>query len=270
MMKYPSARSGLLMCPPDYFGIEYEINPWMSLRNPADKKKASKQWESLYQLLKETLQLNVELLVPQPGLPDLVFTANAGLVSGKKVWISNFRHPERQREQPVFRKWFEERQYELISLPADMAFEGEGDFLWMGDLLFAGYPFRTDLYSHIFISKELQSEVISLELVDPKYYHLDTCFTPLDAKTALFVPEAFSPNSLKILHSTVECLIPLKPNESELFAANAIVSGRKIVFQKGAESFRKRLEKEGFELYPVDLSEFIKSGGAAKCLVLWI
>lgn len=270
MMKYPPSRSGILMCPPDYFGIEYEINPWMSLKNPADKKKAGKQWESLYRLLKETLQLHVELLIPQPGLPDLVFTANAGLVAGKEVWISNFRHPERQREQPVFRKWFEQHQYHPNSLPAELAFEGEGDCLWMGEVLFAGYPFRTDLYSHLFIAKELQCEIISLELVHPKYYHLDTCFAPLDAKTALFVPGAFSPNSLKILHSTVEHLIPLKPDEAELFAANAIVSAKKIVFQNGAEAARKKLEKEGFELFPVDLSEFIKSGGSAKCLVLWI
>jgi arginine dihydrolase len=258
------------MCPPDYFRIEYEINPWMSLKNPADQKKARQQWDGLYHLLKEKLQLSVELLGPKPGLPDLVFTANAGLVAGKKVWISNFKFPERQGEQPLYRDWFSRSQYEIISLPSEMAFEGEGDFLWMGNLLFAGYPFRTDISSHVFISKELQCEVISLELVHPKFYHLDTCFCPLNPHAALFVPEAFSPSSLKILSALVENLIPLKPFEANLFAANAIVVGNRIIFQSGADATRKRLEKEGFEVFTLDLSEFIKSGGSAKCLVLWI
>ncbi|MBI1823927.1 MAG: amidinotransferase [Nitrospirae bacterium] len=260
----------MLMCPPDYFRIEYEINPWMSLKNPADQIRARWQWDQLYTVIEEKLQAKVELLDPQPGHPDLVFTANAGLVSGKRVWVSNFKYPERQGEQTFFREWFMENGYEVISVPPELAFEGEGDFLRMGSLLFAGAPFRTDLSSHIFISKELQCEVISLELIHPKFYHLDTCFCPLNDRSALFVPDAFSPSSLKILTACVDHLIPLKTTEANLFSANAIVSGNKIIFQRGAETTRKKLENEGFEVFPVDLSEFIKAGGSAKCLVLWL
>jgi N-dimethylarginine dimethylaminohydrolase len=260
----------VLMCPPDFFRIEYEINPWMSLKNPSDKNKAREQWDRLYTVLKEKLQIQIELLKPEPGLPDLVFTANAGLVSEKKVWLSNFKFPERQGERVVFKDWFERRGYEIFSLPKELSFEGEGDFLKMGNLFFAGAPFRTDVSSHIVISKDLQREVISLELIHPRFYHLDTCFCPLNDYSALFVPEAFSASSLKILTAWVDHLIPLQAAEANLFAANAIVSQNKIVCQSGAKTVQKKLEKEGFEIFPVDLSEFIKAGGSAKCLVLWL
>ena len=258
------------MCPPDYFRIEYEINPWMSVKNPANEKKSKQQWEALYRILTENLGLKVELIMPQPHLPDLVFTANGGLVAGKKVILSNFKFPERQKEQDYFKEWFVQHQYEIISIPSTIAFEGEGDALWIGNILFAGYAFRTDISSHVFLSNELKCEVISLELVDPRFYHLDTCFCPLTPHSALFVPDAFSLNSRKILASMVETLIPLKPDEANLFASNAIIFEKKIIFQTGPGVTRKRLEREGFEVYPLDLSEFIKAGGNAKCLVLWL
>jgi N-dimethylarginine dimethylaminohydrolase len=258
------------MCPPDFFGIEYEINPWMSLKNPADPKRAGKQWDRLFRLLTETLAIPVELVAPRSGLPDLVFTANAGLAAGNKIWISNFRHEERRGEQAVFIDWFVRHGYETVEMSPDISFEGEGDFLWMGEHLFGGYPFRTDLSAHVLLSGALKCDLISLELIHPKFYHLDTCFCPLDSRSALFVPDAFSPGSLKILSATVENLIPLNPAESALFAANAIVTESAVVFQAGAEEIRKKIEREGFDVYPVDLSEFIKAGGSAKCLVLWL
>ncbi len=263
-------KNGLLMCPPDYYRIEYEINPWMSVKNPAIAEKARKQWDSLYQILTVKFKLAVELLKPRAGLPDLVFTANGGLVAGKRVILSNFKYPERQKERDYFREWFIEKGYEAVSIPSEIAFEGEGDALWMGELLFAGYPFRTDISAHPLIADNLQCEVVSLELVDPKFYHLDTCFCPLTPLTALFVPGAFSPKSRKTLESKVKELIPLTPDEADLFASNAIVSGNQIIFQTGPETTRKKLEKAGFEVFPLDLSEFIKGGGNAKCLVLWL
>ncbi|MHB8482266.1 MAG: dimethylarginine dimethylaminohydrolase family protein [Nitrospiria bacterium] len=269
-IQFPPPKKTLLMCPPDYYRIEYEINPWMSLKNQADREKARHQWDSLYRVLTETFKFKVELMEPQSHLPDLVFTANGGLVVGRQVALSNFKYPERQRERDHFKEWFLHHQYEIISIPSHISFEGEGDALWMGKILFAGYPFRTDISSHIFLSNTLQCEVISLELIDPRYYHLDTCFCPLNASTALFVPEAFSSASRKILSSTVGTLIPLQPEEAGRFASNAIVFENKIVSQSGTVSTRKRLQAEGFEIYPLDLSEFIKAGGNAKCLVLWI
>ncbi|MBI1820305.1 MAG: amidinotransferase [Nitrospirae bacterium] len=269
-IQYPPPKNALLMCPPDYYRIEYEINPWMSLKNQADTEKARNQWNSLYRALTEKFGLKVNLMEPQPQLPDLVFTANGGLVAGRQIILSNFKFPERQRERDYFKEWFLHHQYEIISIPSHLFFEGEGDALWMGKLLFAGHPFRTDISSHVFLSKTLQCEVISLELIDPRFYHLDTCFCPLNSETALFVPEAFSSHSRKILSSLVETLIPLKPEEGRLFVSNAIVFEKKIIFQSGAGSTRKRLEAEGFEVYSLDLSEFIKAGGNAKCLVLWV
>ncbi|HXN05462.1 MAG TPA: arginine deiminase-related protein [Nitrospiria bacterium] len=267
---FQAEKSRLLMCRPDFFRIAYEINPWMNKKNQTDHDKAQKQWEALYATLTGPFGLKVDLIPPQPDLPDMVFTANGGLVHGKKVYLSNFRHPERQGERKYFQEWFSENGYDVISLSDDISFEGEGDALWLEDHLVAGYPFRTDVSSHLFLARELQCKVISLELTDPRFYHLDTCFAPLRARTALYAPEAFTSDSLKRLAPFVDELIPLTPEEAAQFSANAVVSGRKIVLQAGSDSARKKLEHAGFEVYPHDLSEFIKSGGNAKCLVLWI
>ena len=167
----------LLLCPPDYYGIEYEINPWMSRARAAESELAKSQWEGLRQTL-ASLDSKIELVPPQPKLPDMVFTANAGLTVGKKFIPSNFRYPERAGEAPYFRRWMEEHGYETIWLPDNLYFEGEGDALFSNDTLFCGYKFRSDIQSHRAVGELLRCLVISVELVDPRFYHLDTCFCP--------------------------------------------------------------------------------------------
>ena len=185
----------LLMCPPDYFGIEYEINPWMSVEIAADHGLAQDQWRGLHSLLSAT-GIDIQLLTPTEGLPDLVFTANAGLVFGRKVLVSRFRHPQRQGEEPVFRDWFASHGFEIVDFAPSSAgggsdFEGAGDALFCGDTLFAGYRMRSDATCHQQIGSILGVRVIPVELVDPRYYHLDTCFCPLAADEAIWYPPAF-------------------------------------------------------------------------------
>ncbi|MBI5420415.1 MAG: amidinotransferase [Deltaproteobacteria bacterium] len=258
------------MCPPDYYGIEYEINPWMSRSRQADPEAARRQWESLFDLLQGRLGLRISLLAPMKGLPDLVFTANAGLVRRGTFIPSHFRHPERRGESPVFRGWFEEEGYEIRSLPRNLYFEGEGDVLRVGGDLFAGYRIRSDIRTHAGVGEILEERVLSLELTDPRFYHLDTCFCPLAEDAAAYYPPAFDPYARRVIEAHVPRRVEVSPEEAMRFACNAVVAERKAVINTGCENLKTTLRGMGYEVWETDLSEFIKAGGAAKCLVLFL
>jgi N-dimethylarginine dimethylaminohydrolase len=258
----------ILMCPPAYYGIEYEINPWMSRSRQVDRARAAKQWEDLFDLLRGKLGLSISLLEPQEGVPDLVFTANAGLVQGDTFLPGNFRHPERRPETPVFRRWFEKEGYRIHPLPPELFFEGEGDALRLGKELFAGYRIRSDIHTHAWISKILDKRVLSLELVDDRFYHLDTCFCPLADDAAAYYPPAFDSYARKVIEASVPRKIEVSPEEALRFACNAVVADGKAVLPAGCGSLGGHLAAWGYEVWETDLSEFLKAGGGAKCLVL--
>jgi len=258
----------LLMCPPLYYGIEYEINPWMSRSRQSDPQAAREQWAGLYQLLTQGLKIGVELLEPIQGLPDMVFTANGGLVWGNRFIRSNFRYEVRRRETAYFEDWFEARDFEIFHLPEENFFEGEGDLLMGGDLLFAGYHIRSDILSHQRIAEIIGQEILSLELADEWFYHLDTCFCPLGKDQAFFYPPAFDSYALKVLENHVGTLIPVSEEEARRFACNAIVVREDVVMSTGCPRIREALESQGFSVFETPLSEFIKAGGSVKCLVL--
>lgn len=257
----------LLMCRPDFYGVEYEINPWMDRRRAPDREKARQQWQELYETL-HGLGAHIELIEPAPRQPDMVFTANAGLVVGGRVILSNFRHKERQGETPYFRRWFESRGYAVETLPAEHPFEGEGDALFCGGKLFAGYLYRSDVFSHRLLSERLGVEVLSLQLTDPRYYHLDTCFCPLRAGLAAYYPAAFDVYAQKVLSENITELIEISEADAARFAANAVVLGNAVVLNAGSAKFSDSLRGHGREVFEVDLSQFLRAGGAAKCLIL--
>jgi N-dimethylarginine dimethylaminohydrolase len=258
----------ILMCPPDYYGIEYEINPWMDRKRGADREKAIAQWEALYATLTGPVGATVELLEPVRGLPDMVFTANAGLVAGKRFIPSRFRHPVRSGEEPHFHRWFESNGYEVLSLPEGCIFEGAGDALACGETLFAGYHFRSHVSSHRELSRLLGTRVLSLELTDPRFYHLDTCFCPLDPDSAIYYPDAFDRYAQRVLAGGVSRPMLADAPDAARFGCNAVVVDRHVVLNAGCEGLRRRLEESGYKVHEVDLSEYLKSGGAAKCLTL--
>jgi len=264
----------LLMCLPRHYGIDYEINPWMDRRRQVDRRRAVAQWRNLYRALTgETATprgpvAEVELLAPQRGLPDLVFTANAGLVYGNRFVPSRFRHVERAGEEPIFRAWFGEHGFELVDLPEGCAFEGAGDALFCGETLFAGYHYRSDIRSHRMLSERLGVPVLSLELVDPRFYHLDTCFGPLDGETAMYYPGAFDDYGRRVLQERIPHLIALSDEDAARFGANAVVLGRQVFLNAGCDTLCRQLEEHGFQPHAVELGEFLKSGGSAKCLTL--
>ncbi len=259
----------LLMCSPRVFDVVYEINAWMSVRRRPDLGLAERQWAALYELLTARLGVAVELVEPRHDAPDMVFAANSGLARGRRVWLANFRHPQRQVEAPAFRDWFAAHGYEVVAPPDGVIFEGEGDALFAGETLLAGYLQRSSIASHAWLAGELGCEVLSLELVDPRWYHLDTALFVLAPERVVWWPAAFDPYAQRVVRERF-ATVEVERDEALRFACNAVVIGREIVMPAGCPRLGTRLETEGYHVHPVDLSEFIKSGGAAKCLVLWL
>lgn len=257
----------ILMCPPDYYGIEYEINPWMDRRRECDHALAVAEWQGLHRILKEAGAV-VSLVPPVAGLPDLVFTANAALVCGDTAILSHFRHPQRQGEEPSYHEWLSAHGFRVERLPASMFFEGAGDALFCGDTLFAGYRIRSDVHALQEIGRRLGCRVIPLELVDPYYYHLDTCFCPLAPGVAIYHPQAFDDYGRRVLGELIQELIPASPEEAGHFACNAVVVGRTVITNTGCPELHRQLRARSFEPIETPLSEFVKSGGSAKCLTL--
>ena len=183
--------SRFLVCPPDHFGIQYEINPWMRLSNTVDKDASRAQWQTLARVLEQDAGAKLERMTPVAGLPDLVFTANAGVVHDGTAVVSRFRHPERRGEEEHFARWFREHGYRVIHLDAECYFEGAGDLLGFPDTWFGGYRQRSDIKAHRVLSDVYGREILPLELVTSRFYHLDTCFCPLSNGELLYYPPAF-------------------------------------------------------------------------------
>jgi N-dimethylarginine dimethylaminohydrolase len=257
----------ILMCAPDYYGIEYEINPWMNRARGSSRERARQQWQQLYNTL-TGLGVVVELLAPQPGLPDLVFTANAGLMFGERFFSSRFRHPERARETPHFDAWFAGHGFTVEHLPEEMYFEGAGDALFCGATLFAGYRIRSDVQGHQHLGRVLHKQVLPLELVNPYFYHLDTCFCPLAPGEAIWHPAAFDAYGQKVIQRNIPSLIAANEAEARCFGCNAVVVGKTVIVNAGCNQLADDLGRRGYTPVAVELDEFIKSGGSAKCLTL--
>lgn len=259
----------LLMCAPTAYGLKYEINPWMSLSNTPDVELAVQQWNTLYRVLTEEVGAQVELVPQAENCPDMVFTANAGLVRGQYVLLSNFRHPQRQVEEPHFRAWFEAHGFKVRMPSVGCKFEGEGDALFAGEVLLAGYLKRSDICAHRWMSDAFALPVLSLELVDDRWYHLDTCLFPLDANTVVYYPGAFDPYARVVIENNFET-ITVNQKEALRFACNAVVAGQHVVIPSGCPELTAALEARGYTVHGVELSEFLKAGGAAKCLTLFL
>jgi N-dimethylarginine dimethylaminohydrolase len=255
------------MCPPEHFGVLYEINPWMHHEVGVDLDRAREQWEGLRSTL-ESAGASVETLEPQPGLPDLVFTANAGIVNGQCFVPSRFRHPERQGEVPHYAAWFEAHGYRVAELPEGIVHEGAGDALPFGSVFLSGYRFRSDAAAHVALSKLVGVPVRPVELSDARFYHLDLTFCPLDDRHALVAPQAWDRYGRRVMDAIVPEPLVLEPAESATFCANSVVVGTTVVMPACPRRIGRELEAWGFDVVVTPVDEFQKAGGACRCLTL--
>jgi N-dimethylarginine dimethylaminohydrolase len=257
------------MCEPKYYNVSYEINPWMNKKISVDNQKAYTQWKHL----KDTLQscnINVLLIPPVDGLPDMVFTANAALMIDGKAYLSEFRYNERKNEAGYNKLWFEHHDIPVdqYALDNNCCFEGEGDALFAGPVqLFAGYGFRSDQAYFPHLQHVLDKEIIYCEMINPYFYHLDTCFCPLDANSALWWPDAFSKATQSFIRNTLD-VIDVPEEDAKRFCCNAVVAGKNIIIPSHCDKTKKELERRGFTVFCCDMDEYIKAGGACKCLTL--
>ncbi|WP_406193639.1 arginine deiminase-related protein [Kitasatospora sp. NBC_01560] len=258
-------RRRVLMCPPTYFAVDYAINPWMDPGRPVDRRLAVRQWEQLVRVYR-SLGHQVEFADPLPGLPDMVFSANAATVVGGRVLVSRFRHPQRAPEAPAFRRWFAGRPFTVGT--AAYVNEGQGDILTAGRILLAGTGFRTEPAAHDEVRRRLGRPVVTLRLVDPRFYHLDTALCVLSDTEAAYYPGAFDRASRAVLEALFPDALLATREEAERFELNAFSDGRHVVLPAAADRLARRLADRGFEPVGVDVSEFRRAGGGAKCCTL--
>ncbi|MBW0103270.1 amidinotransferase [Pseudonocardia sp. KRD-291] len=254
------------MCRPEYFAVEYVINPWMHPDVPVDRDLAIRQWESLRATYLR-LGHRVDLLDPVPGLPDMVYTANGATVVGGTVLGARFRHAERAGEAAAHRAWFTAAGFSRVVEPRFVN-EGEGDLLVVGDVVLAGTGFRTDPRAHDEAAAVLGRTLVPLELVDPRYYHLDTAVAVLDDTTIAWLPEAFTPASQQVLRSRFPDAVVASPDDAAVLGLNAVGDGRHVVLPAQAPALAAAIADRGFVPVPVDVSELLKGGGGPKCATL--
>ena len=258
-----------LLCPPRHFGVLYEINPWMHQEITVDVDRARGQWDALHRTLVEA-GAEVETIDQPEGVPDLVFTANAGLLDGpRNVFVpSHFRHPERQPETEVFASWFAAHGWDVRRLPATIDHEGAGDALPFGGVLVSGYRPRSDATAAADLTRLLDVAVRTVELVDERLYHLDLTFCPLDDRRALCAPLGWDRYGRAVIEALVPEPLWLTDDEALAFCANSVVIGRRIVMPSCPPRVGRILEGWGFDIAVCPVDEFLKAGGGCRCLTL--
>nr|WP_033428781.1 dimethylargininase [Saccharothrix syringae] len=256
------------MCPPEHFTVEYSINPWMDPSRPVSTELAMRQWTALKETY-ERLGHRVETIEAQPGLPDMVFSANSGTVVDGKVLGARFRAPQRAAEADHFRRWFLDNGYRDVVMP-ECTNEAEGDFTWTGRYLLAGTGFRTDPRAHAEAQEVLGVPVVSLQLTDPRYYHLDVALFVLDDDLIAYYPDAFSPGSRSVLRRLFPDAVIATEADAACLGLNAVSDGRHVVLPVEATHLAEQVARRGFEPVFVDISELRKSGGGPKCCTMEI
>jgi N-dimethylarginine dimethylaminohydrolase len=259
----------ILMCPADFFGIEYEINAWMHQDEPVDHEHAQQQWQALHDIYTQKLGWDVSIIPPARHLPDMVFATDCCLMINGKILLSHFRYPERQAESAKFKQWFETNGFTNIK-QAKHFFEGGGDNLLCGDKILAGYGFRSDPEAADELREYFGLEVIPLRIVDPFFYHLDTSVAVLSADTVAFYPPALDEASQKRLRTAVPNVIEATLEEARGFGLNAVSDGHTVITSNESPSLLQKYRDAGFAVIGTSILEFRKSGGGVKCMTLKI
>ena len=254
------------MCPPEHFAVTYAINPWMRPDRPTDAAVAMRQWTRLRQVHLD-LGHDVRTIEPVAGLPDMVYAANGATVVGGTVLGVRFAHPERAGEADAYLDWFRAHGYADVR-EAGVHNEGEGDILFTGQVLLAGYGFRSDRAAAGELAAAFGLPVVSLRLVDPRFYHLDTALCVLDADTAMYYPAAFDDDARAAIAGQFAELIEAKDEDAEVLGLNAVSDGLHVVLPVQARKLAAQLRERGFSPIGVDLSELLKGGGGPKCCTL--
>lgn len=260
-----ATKRTVLMCRPEYFTVNYSINPWMNPEQPTSTPLAVSQWEELHKIYTD-LGFEVKLIDPIDGLPDMVYAANGGFVVDNKAYGASFTHAQRQAEGPAYMDWFRDNGFEVHE--PKFINEGEGDFLLVGDAILGGTGFRSSTDSHRELAEISGREVVSLELVNPAFYHVDTAIAKLDDTNIAYLESAFSEASLAELRRRFPDAIIASEEDAAVLGLNSYSDDYNIVISSRAKDFERQLRERGYNPIGVDLSELLLAGGGVKCCTL--
>ena len=273
-------RPTFLMCRPEHFAVSYVINPWMDPQNWARDRRASfaaaREWQALYDKLVEA-GARIELVPPAAGSPDLVFTANAGVVLDRSVLLARFRHAERRGEEPHFEAAFRALQARGVidgvrKLPPGLVLEGAGDCVFDAtrNLFWMGYGPRSDLAARDAVVETFGQDVVALELADARFYHMDTALCPLSGGELLYLPAAFTRAGLAEIRARVapQDRIEIGEHDGCRLAANAVCIDKTLILSGAGVRLRAELAERGYRVISTPLRSFLRSGGSAFCLTL--
>lgn len=256
------------MCSPEHFAVEYAINPWMDVTTPVDRALAVKQWDRLRETL-VGLGHEVHLLTPEPGLPDMVFAANGAFVVDGSVYGARFKHEQRTAEAAAHHAFYEQQGWRFVA-PSETN-EGEGDFAYVpeahGGLILAGHGFRTEIPAHAEAQEALGRPVVSLRLIDPRFYHLDVALAALDDENVVYFPGAFSAASQRVLTQLFPDAVIADDEDAMAFGLNLVSDGANVVLNSEATRLAGKLKAAGYTPVPVELAELKKGGGSVKCCI---
>ena len=255
-----------LMTPPRHFAVQYAINPWMHPGVDVDVELALRQWQGLVDTYRG-LGHRVDVMEPIAGLPDMVYAANGALVTPTATIAARFAYPQRADESKAYAAWLDSHGLGPVHVAQEIN-EGEGDFLVVGDLILAGTGFRTSPAAHAEVARLTGMQVVSLELVNPSYYHLDTALAVLDDHTIAYYPAAFSPVAQATLATIFPDAIIATETDAAVLGLNAVSDGKHVMLAAAATGLAKQLTNRGFVPVPIDLTELLKGGGSVKCCTL--
>ena len=259
------------MCPPEHFVVEYAINPWMDVTSPVDTELALKQWQGLRETL-QRLGHEVHVLAPEIGLPDMVYAANGAFTVDGVVYGARYRFPQRTLEEAAHKRFYASTFADWRFVAPSYVNEGEGDFAYLpaayGGMVLAGHGFRTEPLAHAEAQDALSRPVVSLRLVDPRFYHLDVALAAIDDENVAYFPGAFAESSQRVLRQLFPDAIEASATDAAVLGLNAVSDGHHVVMPVQATGLAKQLAERGYEPVPVDLSELLKAGGGPKCCTL--
>lgn len=258
----------VLLCPPKYYQIEYEINPWMDIKNKVDKKKVEEEFEKLKDIYKK-VGLEVLILDAQAGLPDMVYTANCGFVIDDLFIKANFRYKQRRKEADFAEVFFQKKNFKVGRLPEEVFFEGQGDMFYRDGNFFMGSGKRTSPEAKKYIDKIIGQESIKIEVNDPYYYHLDTCFAPLGYGKVIIKTDSFKKEDVDQIKKNFNQVIEVSAKDNPFMCCNIVCTDEVVIAGEGiGKDIKKALNDSGFEVVETPMSEYFKGGGSVKCLTL--
>jgi N-dimethylarginine dimethylaminohydrolase len=276
-----SRKPTLMMTDAGHFEVSYVINPWMKPSAWSEDRDGHFRaaQEASAALAKALAAAGAEVIRTDgaPGLPDMVFPANAAVVLDRRALVARFRYPERRGEEPLFLKTFESFKarglLDTVEQFPEFCFqEGAGDCIWDAtrQRFWAGYGQRSVREAVDVTEKFFDAPVTPLELISPRFYHLDVCFLALSGGEVVYYPKAFSPEGVAAIRDAVpkDKLIEASDEDAAGFCVNAVNIGRQIVMAQPKDGLRAKLRERGYVVTGIDLSPFIMAGGGAYCMTL--